>query len=73
MTPKTYIIYLWRHQDTPNNSRKILNQCLKDVFLGNRQFGKLWKRRGPENPDDPFNKILNMGSLPIRKHEMEMW
>ena len=34
------------------------------------------KRRGPTNPDDPFNKILKisyMRSVSIEKHEMEVW
>ena len=34
MTPKTNIIYLWRHQDTPNNSRRIPNHFL-NIIVGN--------------------------------------
>ena len=56
MTPQTNITYLWRHQDTPNNSRTIANHFLniieKSQNVGNRIFGKFWKRRGPNNPED---------------------
>ena len=35
-------------------------------------FCQFWKRRAPKNDEDPFNKIfkiLNMGSISIKKHE----
>ena len=37
------------------------------------QFEKWSERRGPKHPDDPSNKflrVLNMGSISARKHEM---
>ena len=41
--------------------------------VGNCKIGKSW---APRNLDDPFNKILkimDMGSIFSRKHEMEIW
>ena len=45
----------------------------KSPNLVNRAFGEFGKRRAPENPEESFNKllkILNMGSISSRKHEM---
>ena len=45
-------------------------------FVGFRQFESVGKDGGPGNPEDPSNsfwKILNMGSISIQKHEMDMW
>ena len=47
-------------------------------------ISKLWKMDGlkiverwePNKPDDPsnkFSKILNMGSISSREHDMEFW
>ena len=36
----------------------------------------IWKGRVPQNDEDPFKQILeilNMGSISIKKHEMDMW
>ena len=80
MSPKTSLIYLWRHQDTSNNSRR--NKIHLKIFL---KISKKWKptffyfcgnRQVPNNPDGPFNKfskLWNMGSTSSRKHEMEIW
>ena len=43
MAPKTNIIYLWRHQDTSNNSR--INP---KAFFGKFEFGK------SQNSGNPF-------------------
>ena len=35
-----------------------------------------WKRRAPTNDEDPFNKflkLLDMGSISIKKYEMGIW
>ena len=80
MTPKTNIIYLWRHQDAQNNSRKSNIIFEKNMFgkfqqFGNRKFWKFWKRRGLTNPEDlsdKFLKILDMGPISSRKDEMDI-
>ena len=36
MTPKTDIMYLWRHQDTPNNSRK-KTESFSEILFKNPQ------------------------------------
>ena len=49
--------------------------CGKSQHFGTRKIPKCWKRRGPGNPDDPFNKfwkILNSGSIFPRKHEVDI-
>ena len=48
-------------------SKRVADKCLKMLKS---------KRRGPTNPEDPFNKflkILDMGSIFSKKHEMEFW
>ncbi len=40
MTPKTNIIYFWRHQDTPNNSRNIQKYFTKIIFMEIQQHRK---------------------------------
>ena len=45
----------------------------KGFILQSWNLGKDW---GPTNPNDPSNKlfkILNMGSISSRKHEMGIW
>ena len=63
-TPKTNIIYLWRHQDTSTNTRKIPNPfrkyyCQKYQKLGTRNCWKLWKRWGSNKTEDSFNTFWN--------------
>ena len=78
MTPQTNLIYLWRHQDTPNNTEKY-RPILKNTIWGNLKIMEfehfeILERQGPTNPEDPFNeilKILNMGLLSSRKHELD--
>ena len=76
MTPKKKYSWSWRHQGTFNkHSVKCLIIFQKHHFgksqkLGNHMFWRCWKRRAPENPHDPANKflkLLNMGSISIKK------
>ena len=75
------LFYLWEPQDASNTSRKKKSFKNKWCFwksqdFGNRQFLNFSKRRAPKKNDDPFNKvlkILNMGSVSSRKHEMDIW
>ena len=66
MIAQTNIIQLRRHQSTPKEFKKS-ESSLGDTILGNL---------GPEHPEDPFNKLLKilyMGSVLSRKHELQMW
>ena len=61
-------------QEGRRNKCRILKNSsftsLKKSGIENQQLGE---RRGPINPDEPLNKflkILNMGSVSSRKHEM---
>ena len=41
-----------------------------------RMLDQIWKRRAPENDEDPRKQIweiLNMRSISIKKHKMETW
>ena len=79
LSPKTNIIYLWRPQDTSNNPRKSHPSFKSNLFqcqhFGNQQFWKCWKcgRRQIPTTRLIFFKIVDKGSIPSRKHEMEMW
>ena len=69
--------------ETPRCSKQFKKKS--EVFSGKYDFGKYQnigtpnmclegKIPEPENPEVPFNKlskILNMGAIPSRKHEME--
>ena len=81
MTPKTNMIYLWRHQETPNVAREIGNSFPTNNMLGNLKFRnsttlnmskqKTWTA----NPEDPFNivlRMLNMASRYSRKYEIDI-
>ena len=78
MIPKTNIIHFSRHQDTPNNSRRnptsFSNMIVSEIsLLGKSKCLKHSKRRALDNPDDPSNqflKVLDMGPISSRKHEM---
>ena len=42
----------------------------------NPQVCQVWKRRAPKNDEGPSNnilKVLDMGSISIKKHEIEIW
>ena len=76
---KTNTIYLWRHQDAPNNSRK--SQIIFEKYYlgksrhsGNHCF-RHWKRWGLTIPEDSLISLrtLNMGSISSRNHEMKIW
>ncbi len=57
----------------PNLLQKI--QDIPKSFLKNNMVQNDRKRRVPENPWDPsyqFLKILNMGSISFKKHEMDI-
>ena len=78
MTPKTNIIYLWKHQKTPNIDTQIPNHfpnhyCWKPQNVGTRKVGnnKKWGPKKLEDPSNGFLKILNMGSISPIKHELE--
>ena len=40
MTPQTNIIYLWRHHDTPNNSREAHMFFFSESYCGENHFWK---------------------------------
>ena len=77
MTPKTDIIYLWRHTKTPRRIPKHLNE--KYYSPNSPEFENrphiflehVWGRTNPENPSNLFVRILYMGSIPSREHEMK--
>ncbi len=76
LSPKTNSIYFWRHEDTSNKSREVpihSHALSLEVSKFQKSKIKLSKRRVPNDPGDPskqFLEILNMGSIPPRKHEM---
>ena len=46
-----------------------------EVSINETPFFKNLEKAGPENPEDPFNKyskILNMGSISSRRHELDI-
>ena len=53
MTPKTNTIYLWKHQDTQNNSRKskiiVENRILGNINIWEIEHFENVERRGPTN------------------------
>ena len=69
MTPKSNIIYLWRHTDIPNNSRKKPNHFWRHAILGNLKMvgnPKFWKIEKdipiyPGNPSNVFFGNLEYG------------
>ena len=77
MSPKTNIIYVWRHQDTTHNSRKnwiiFEKYCFSILKMSKIDKFEKMKRRGPTNPEDAFIflKILNMGLISSRTYEMD--
>ena len=80
MTPQTNIIYLWRHQDTPNSSRKNTESFFEQYYYAynSRHFEnrKHQKRRAPTNHENRsymFLKMLNMSSRSFKKHEHTSW
>ena len=79
MTPKTNYVYLWRHQETPNNSITNPESFLKIVCLEistcrKSQILKMLQEMWAGNIEDMSNaffQILNMRSISSKKHEME--
>ena len=70
-TPKLFQII---QETIPNHFWKILS--LEISKFCESEISKCWNRRGPGNtkdPSDKFLKILHLGSIPSRKHEMEIW
>ena len=53
---------------------KIYGNIFKTQYFyisGLKENGQFWKRQAPENDEDPFNKIfkiLNIGTISIKKH-----
>ena len=84
--PKFISFHFWRRRDTSNDSWKFHN-CLDNIIAGNlkilhaQQFGKVWKRLGPTNPQDPsfylkiwnWHFVLNMESMFSNKLELGSW
>ena len=79
-TPHTKIIHLCKHKDTLKNTRNS-HIVSENINLGIHKILEtdtfyLLEQAGPNNPEDPSNetlKILVMGSISSRKHEMEIW
>ena len=75
-SPKTNSIYFWRQYDTINKSRTVpIHSHLLSLEVSKFHKSKIKKskRRVPNDPCDPFKqflKILNMGLISSRKHEM---
>ena len=65
----------------PNKSRTDPESLLKSNMSGNLKFleiniFEMLESTGPNIPDDPFKKLLNMlnmGWISSRKHEMGIW
>ena len=76
LSPKTNSIYLWRHSDTLNESRKVpIHSHLLSLEVAKFQKPKIKvpKRPAPNDLGDPSKQhleILNMGSISPRKHEI---
>ena len=64
LSPQTIHFYIWRPQDTSNNSRKHrkMNQiiCFANKNDERNSMFRKWERRAPKHPDDPFNKFLKI-------------
>ena len=71
MSPKTNYVYLWRHQETSNNSRVPDTLFEKKKFANLKKWtshiletlGKRWGRRIPTTRLSNSLKILNVGSI----------
>ena len=64
--PKYFKKYMKNHGD-------LLETYFPYLRLGNQKKWHLLKRRAPENPEDPFNKmsqIMDMRAISIIKHEL---
>ena len=78
-TPKTNIIYLWRHQNTLNNSRKntesILENLCGKVKISELQLFELFGKDGDRTIPTIFLrcclKILDMGSISFKNMKWE--
>ncbi len=69
MTPQPIILDFWE----PNDSIHFETYYLRSLHFFKPNALNTWKRRVPTNPEDPFYKFLeNMGSISIKKHEMEV-
>ena len=74
-----YYLYL----ETPGHRKKqqeSFHAFPKDYFwninISKTHFCQVSKRRAPTNDEGPLNKILkilDMGSISINKHEIEIW
>ena len=67
-------MWLLLYQDTSKNIRKYMGTSLNKIMFAYLDFivCQFWKRRAPENNEDPLNKIskiLNMGPISIKNHE----
>ena len=78
--PRTNDCHLWGHQDTWKRKKTPGTFFGKYYFCksqnwGNPLFWQFSKKRAPINPEDSYNRILNivdMGSISIKEHEMEI-
>ena len=76
---KPILFHLWRHQETPNNSRKNPDSLFQKIILGNLKTVEIenvgnYRKHGAEHPEDPstiVSKSLNMGSISSGRHGME--
>ena len=79
--PQNQVFFILGDTRRPKESRKIPGTFkntfwYKSQLLGNPNFCQLSKRWAPTNPDDLSNKtlkILDMRSISINKHDIEMW
>ena len=77
MTPKTNYFYLWRpmHSKYAKNDPKALNKLFPKSHCSTTVILNMLEIRVPKHLEDPSNKflrILNMGSISSRKHEMDI-
>ena len=72
--PKYFSRYKKHYGRTFEN---IIFRCINKLEILNfKMLDQLRKRRAPKHDEDPSNKIsknLDVGSISIRKHEIEVW
>ena len=71
-------------QNTSQNISKIWKRFKHIIFINLKLWkinlfeivDPIWKRRAPQNDEDPFkiiSNILNMAPISTWKHEMKIW
>ena len=81
--PLGTLIYGFKHTKYFKNKQKSGNVFETSYFyesqhleIGKAHFCQFGKRRAPKNDENPLNKIpgiLDMKSISIEKHDMEIW